>query len=44
MYMCTTSSSKLNNLFLDEKCSFPVFYSSLNSSKCHKILAWAFRD
>jgi hypothetical protein len=37
------SSSKLDSLFLDEKCSFPVFYSSLNSSKCHKMAAWAFR-
>jgi hypothetical protein len=29
--------------FFDEKCSFPVFYSSLNSSKRHEMAAWAFR-
>jgi hypothetical protein len=35
------SSSKLDSLFLDEKCSFPVFYNSLNTSKRHKMVAWA---
>jgi hypothetical protein len=38
------SSSKLDNLFWDEKCSFHVFYSFLNSSKCHEMAAWAFRN
>jgi coproporphyrinogen III oxidase-like Fe-S oxidoreductase len=37
------SSSKLDNPFLDEKCYFCVFYNSLNSSKCDKMAAWAFR-